>query len=120
MFVLDTNVVSELMRLAPEPAVASWVAGRATVSLFLTAIGEAELRFGLAVMPPGRRREILASDVLLMLRVFRQSDSALLQLTRGTWSRASASDLSWMVPSTRVPPQWSDVQHARAGPKARR
>ena len=68
MFVLDTNVASELMRLAPEPAVASWVAGRATASLFLTAISEAELRFGLAVMPPGRRRDGLAAGLERMLR----------------------------------------------------
>lgn len=68
MFVLDTNVVSELMHLAPEPAVASWVAGRATASLFLTAITEAELRFGLAVMPPGRRRDGLAAGLERMLR----------------------------------------------------
>ena len=68
MFVLDTNVVSELMRLSPEPAVASWVAGRATGGLFLTAISEAELRFGLAVMPPGRRRDGLAAGLERMLR----------------------------------------------------
>lgn len=68
MFVLDTNVVSELMRPAPEPAVASWVAGLATATLFLTAITEAELRFGLAVMPPGRRRDGLAAGLEWMLR----------------------------------------------------
>lgn len=51
MFVLDTNVVSELMRRAPDPVVASWVEKRTTSSLFLTAVTEAELRFGLAVMP---------------------------------------------------------------------
>lgn len=68
MFVLDTNVVSELMRPTPEPAVASWVAGLATATLFLTAITEAELRFGLAVMPPGRRRDGLAAGLERMLR----------------------------------------------------
>ena len=68
MFVLDTNVVSELMRPTPEPAVSSWVAGLATATLFLTAITEAELRFGLAVMPPGRRRDGLAAGLERMLR----------------------------------------------------
>ena len=68
MFVLDTNVVSELMRPAPDPAVASWVAGLTTATLFLTAITEAELRFGLAVMPPGRRRDGLAAGLERMLR----------------------------------------------------
>ena len=68
MFVLDTNVASELMRPEPEPAVAEWVAARATSSLFLTAISEAELRFGLAVMPHGRRRAGLAAGLARMLR----------------------------------------------------
>ena len=68
MFILDTNVVSELMRPAPDPAIASWVAERATSSLFLTAVTEAELRFGLAVMPPGKRREGLATGLERMLK----------------------------------------------------
>ena len=67
MFVLDTNVVSELMRQTPDPGVASWVAERATSSLFLTAVTEAELRFGLAVMPSGKRRDGLASALQRML-----------------------------------------------------
>ena len=67
MFILDTNVVSELMRPAPDPAIASWVAERATSSLFLTAVTEAELRFGLAVMPPGKRRDGLAAGLERML-----------------------------------------------------
>ena len=67
MFILDTNVVSELMRRAPDPAVASWVAERATSGLFLTAVTEAELRFGLAIMPPGKRREGLATSLERML-----------------------------------------------------
>ena len=61
MFVLDTNVVSELMRPAPDPVIASWVAAHATSSLFLTAVTEAELRFGLAVMPTGKRRDGLGA-----------------------------------------------------------
>ena len=67
MFVLDTNVVSELMRPAPDPVIASWVAERATSSLFLTAVTEAELRFGLAVMPTGKRRDGLAAALEHML-----------------------------------------------------
>ena len=68
MFVLDTNVVSELMRPAPEPLIASWIPDRATSSLYLTAISEAELRFGLAVMPSGKRRDGLAAGLERMLR----------------------------------------------------
>ena len=61
MFVLDTNVVSELMRPAPDPVIASWVGEHATSSLFLTAVTEAELRFGLAAMPTGKRRDGLGA-----------------------------------------------------------
>ena len=68
MFILDTNVVSELMRPAPEPALKSWIADRAASSMYFTAICEAELRFGLAVMPSGKRRDGLAASFERMLR----------------------------------------------------
>ncbi len=68
MVVLDTNSVSELMHPAGHPAVASWVAERSTSSLFLTAVTEAELRFGLAIMPVGRRRGGLTVGFERMLR----------------------------------------------------
>ncbi len=68
MLVVDTNVLSELMRPTPDPVIASWVAERTTSSLHLTAISEAELRFGLAIMPPGRRRDGLAEGLKRMLR----------------------------------------------------
>ena len=67
MVVLDTNVLSELMRPAPDSVIASWVAERATSSLHITAVSEAELRFGLAIMPPGRRRDGLAKGLERML-----------------------------------------------------
>ena len=68
MIVLDTNVVSELMRRSPDPAVKTWAAGYALEALFFSAVGEAELRYGAAIMPAGRRRETLASDIEAMLR----------------------------------------------------
>lgn len=68
MIVLDTNVVSELMRPSPNSAVESWIANRPAASLFFSAVGEAELRFGLAIMPAGRRRDALASEIEAMLR----------------------------------------------------
>ena len=67
MFVLDTNVVSELMRPAPDLVIVAWVAERATSSLFLTAVTKAELRFSLALMPPGKRRDGLAAGLERML-----------------------------------------------------
>ena len=64
---LDTNVVSELMRKTPDPAVAIWAAGQPLESLFFSAVGEAELRYGAAVLPAGQRRETLVSDIERML-----------------------------------------------------
>lgn len=59
MFTLDTNVASEIMRPVPAPAVAAWIAERDAEELFLTAISEAELLYGVAIMPTGRRRAML-------------------------------------------------------------
>ena len=64
---LDTNVVSELIRKSPDPAVAAWAAGHALEDLFFSAVGEAELRYGAAILPAGRRRESLVSDIRRML-----------------------------------------------------
>ena len=64
---LDTNVVSELMRRAPHPAVPVWAARHPLEDLFFSAVGEAELRDGAAILPTGRRRETLVSDIERML-----------------------------------------------------
>ncbi|MCQ3812542.1 MAG: type II toxin-antitoxin system VapC family toxin [Acidimicrobiia bacterium] len=68
MIVLDTNVVSELMRPLPNPAVEAWVADRAATNLFLSAVSEAELLYGIAIMPVGQRRHALETEVEAMLR----------------------------------------------------
>ena len=68
MYVLDANVVSELMRPAPDPVIERWVAERPTRSPFLTAVTEAELRFDLAIMPKGKRWEGLSAAFDRMLR----------------------------------------------------
>ncbi len=65
---LDTNVVSELIRKAPEPAVTSWVSDHPLYDLFFSAVSEAELRFGAAILPPGRRRDTLFLEIDAMLR----------------------------------------------------
>lgn len=56
MIVLDTNVVSEPLRRAAEPAVLAWLDRQAIETLFLSAISLAELRYGVAVLPDGRRK----------------------------------------------------------------
>ena len=68
MFLLDTNVVSELLRPSPEPVVETWVGDRRATDLYFSAIGEAELRYGVAILPVGRRQTALASAVEAILR----------------------------------------------------
>ncbi|PZX11784.1 hypothetical protein LX81_03861 [Palleronia aestuarii] len=61
MILLDTNVVSEVMRPTPAQVVLDWFAGQASADLFLPVIVEAELRFGILLMPDGKRRDGLAA-----------------------------------------------------------
>ena len=53
MFILDTNIISELMRDHPHPAVLAWLDARLSRELFVTAVTEAEVYTGLAYLPPG-------------------------------------------------------------------
>jgi predicted nucleic acid-binding protein len=56
MILLDTNVVSEPLRQAPDGRVIAWIDAQALETLFLSAITVAELRAGLALLPAGKRR----------------------------------------------------------------
>lgn len=58
MIVLDTNVISELWKVTPDPSVLAWIDAQMVETLYLSAITVAELRFGLAAMPAGKRRAI--------------------------------------------------------------
>jgi len=53
--ILDTNVVSELLRAAPAPRVDAWLAGQDGADIYLTAISEAGLLYGVATMAKGKR-----------------------------------------------------------------
>lgn len=59
MIVLDTNVFSELMRVAPAPSVAHWVEAQPPAQLCTTAVSVAEIRYGIERLPAGRRRTTL-------------------------------------------------------------
>ncbi len=65
---LDTNVVSELLRPSPDLAVESWIAARPATELHFSAVGEAELRYGVLILPTGRRRDALALAIEGILR----------------------------------------------------
>ena len=59
MILLDTNVISEPWKPAPDTAVLTWLDAQAIETLFISAISIAELRFGIASMPSGKRQTIL-------------------------------------------------------------
>ena len=61
MIVLDTNVASELSKANPDVSVLAWLARQSPPDLYLTAVSEAELGYGLAKLPDGRRRNAVAA-----------------------------------------------------------
>ena len=61
MIVLDTNVLSELMRSLPDAAVFAWIAGQRRSDLYTTSVNKAEILYGIAALPPGRRRTALTA-----------------------------------------------------------
>ncbi len=63
MMILDTNVVSELTRRHPEPAVQAWTEGFRSDEFVTTSITVMELRAGVERMQPGRRQRELSEDV---------------------------------------------------------
>lgn len=67
MIILDTNVLSALMRSAPDLAVVAWLDRQAPESLWITSITLFETRFGLALLPSGRRRRALERSFTLLL-----------------------------------------------------
>lgn len=68
MIILDTNVLSALMRRDPEPAIVTWLDSQPAESVWITSITLFETRLGLALLPAGKRREALetAFDCLLI------------------------------------------------------
>lgn len=63
MILLDTNIISEALKPGGDPAVLAWLDAQAIETLFLSTITLAELRFGVAAMPAGQRRDILGREL---------------------------------------------------------
>lgn len=66
MIILDTNVLSEVMRPLPTAEVLRWLATHPASRLFTTAITQAEILYGLELLPKGKRRAALQSAVEAM------------------------------------------------------
>lgn len=67
MIVLDTNVLSEIMRAKPDPAVLAWLDAQPPDDLWLNSVVAAELLYGVARLPEGARKQQLALAVSAML-----------------------------------------------------
>jgi len=61
VIVVDTNVISELMRGDPHPTVLAWVAAQPRALVYTMHINQAEILYGIAALPEGRRRAALAA-----------------------------------------------------------
>jgi len=61
VIILDTNVISELMRTTPDPVVVAWARAQTPELVYTSALTVAEVGYGIARLPPGRRRQVLAA-----------------------------------------------------------
>jgi predicted nucleic acid-binding protein len=66
MLVLDTNVISEALKPEPNARVQAWLESQPPASVFTTAISQAEILYGVALLPKGRRQSTLLTAAVLM------------------------------------------------------
>ncbi|GGF32730.1 type II toxin-antitoxin system VapC family toxin [Subtercola lobariae] len=70
MIIIDTNVVSELIKDEPHSGVLAWVNDQNASDVYITAITSAELLFGIARLPSGRRKDALTAAIADILDSF--------------------------------------------------
>ena len=71
MIILDTNVVSEAMKPEPNPVVRAWLNDQAAETLYLSSVTLAELLFGIAALPSGKRKDMLALTLDGLMGLFK-------------------------------------------------
>jgi hypothetical protein len=71
MIILDTNVVSEAMKREPNPMVRTWLDNQVAETLYLSSVAVAELLFGIAALPAGKRKNTLHVAFEGLLALFR-------------------------------------------------
>ena len=67
MILLDTDVVSALMRAQPEQVVVEWLDKQPRTSVWITSITMMEIRYGLQIMPAGRRQNLMSKSFEILL-----------------------------------------------------
>ena len=88
MIILDTNVLSTLMNSRPDVAVVAWLDRQPTESIWITSITVFESRLGLALLPGGRRRQLLEAAFEQIVAV--DLDDRVLDFDRGAAAAAAA------------------------------
>ena len=74
MIIVDTNIISEMMKLSPDLTVTAWLDRQNITQLFITTITIAEIAYGLYVLPEGSRRQLLEkafNQVILEAFIYR-------------------------------------------------
>ena len=71
MIVLDTNVVSEAMKPEPHPSVRRWLNDQVAETLYISSVTLAEILFGIAALPAGKRKDMLAQALDELTALFR-------------------------------------------------
>lgn len=69
MIILDTNVLSELMKLQPDSLVVSWIGEHKATNLFITTLTQAEILYGLEILSLGKRRASLIAAATSMFEL---------------------------------------------------
>jgi toxin FitB len=94
MIVLDTNVVSELMRLQPNESVVGWINAQVATSLCVTAITQAEILHGIRLLPKGKRRDAIAAARRGMGRPIAAFDAQIAAIARTNDARLATRNVA--------------------------
>lgn len=101
MIVVDTNVISEAMRVVPDSGVVRWLDEQPPEQLYTTAISRAEIYYGIEIKPEGRKRAALARAAEAIFadtfanRILPFDDAAALIFARiAAWRRRSGRSIS--------------------------
>lgn len=70
MILLDTNILSELMKASPNADVIAWLNQQSEAMLFISSVTQAEIELGIALLPDGKRKEALAAEATITFEEF--------------------------------------------------
>ena len=104
MIVLDTHVLSQLMRRAPDERVVHWMDNEPDSSLFTTTVTQAEILYGASVLPAGKKKQALSTAVDAMFGARQPSLSP----------RSAQTVRAWVDPISQFNAQIAAIARSRA------